>query len=467
MIEQLISASIPMWNEVLLKTDEETSAPRIVTNRASFEPEWPAWARDLTWSTNKDDFTEEQIRLVSNFLDLPDRDGYMENPDEEEDADVAAEELEEPEDSDAEEDVDISAEEPKTKKGTMDWAMHYGLSSAMEWKYKRVRQLKHPEPGDYDSWRNGADDTGKNAPNIDAMGFILDSSLPNVFVEEGVESKGDVELEADVEPAGDVASIGSEDNIELEEDDNELEEDKLAEEETGHVKIQEHFRDLGLQVIVKLAGIELTPENAKYEGGSWHLEGMLNEHIVATSIYYYDVENVTDSHLRFRQNATLDDWNLDYEQDDHEPLAKIFGTESMRDEPAVQEIGRVATNEGRLLVFPNTLQHRVESFELKDVTKPGHRRFLLLWLVDPYYRVVSTANVPPQRHDWWADEGLRKVIDASKLPPELSKMVEDEVAEYPMSMEQAKKLRLELMEERTNFGEAVELIVEEYNLCEH
>lgn len=27
-----------------------------------------------------------------------------------------------------------------------------------------------------------------------------------------------------------------------------------------------------------------------------------------------------------------------------------------------------------------------------------------LWLVDPYYRICSTRNVPPQRQDWWEQE---------------------------------------------------------------
>ena len=40
-------------------------------------------------------------------------------------------------------------------------------------------------------------------------------------------------------------------------------------------------------VIVKLANIVLTPEKPRYEGGSWHVEGMMNERIVASGIYYY------------------------------------------------------------------------------------------------------------------------------------------------------------------------------------
>ena len=55
-----------------------------------------------------------------------------------------------------------------------------------------------------------------------------------------------------------------------------------------------------LKVIVKLANIELTPENPKYAGGTWHLEGLISEDIVATVLYYYHVDNIKDSKLSFR-----------------------------------------------------------------------------------------------------------------------------------------------------------------------
>ncbi|CAF4827612.1 unnamed protein product, partial [Rotaria sp. Silwood2] len=55
------------------------------------------------------------------------------------------------------------------------------------------------------------------------------------------------------------------------------------------------LRGRKLQVIVKLANIVLTPDNPKYPGGVWHVEGMENEHIVATGIFYYFNSNITQS----------------------------------------------------------------------------------------------------------------------------------------------------------------------------
>lgn len=66
----------------------------------------------------------------------------------------------------------------------------------------------------------------------------------------------------------------------------------------------------GIQVIFKLANIHLTPELPEYEGGSWHIEGALNEHICASALYYYDEENVSPSHLAFRHSLDASEMQM-------------------------------------------------------------------------------------------------------------------------------------------------------------
>lgn len=153
-------------------------------------------------------------------------------------------------------------------------------------------------------------------------------------------------------------------------------------------------------------------------------------------------------------------------KDDHAPLAEIFGIASrnLRDEPPYQNLGSVTTPQGRLLAFPNTLQHKVEPFELVDKTRPGHRRFLVLWLVDPHYRICSTRNVPPQQESWWDGTEVRPKsgTDASEATT-----LTGEVADGRMSLEEAKELRLKLMAERTRNQEHMEDSSEQYNFCEH
>ncbi|MFE2925013.1 DUF4246 domain-containing protein [Streptomyces goshikiensis] len=196
------------------------------------------------------------------------------------------------------------------------------------------------------------------------------------------------------------------------------------------------LRGRRLQVIVKLATIHLTPEQPEYAGGSWHVEGMVNERIVSTGIYYWDSENITESQLSFR--AALDD--PEYEQNDDNGLREVYGLE---DEDALnQTLGSASTPAGRCLAFPNVLQHRVGSFRLADTTRPGHRKILAFFLVDPSESIVSTSDVPPQQP--WSDTST-------------------------MTLEQAKEHREHLMRERKFFvaEHNDQLYEREFSLCEH
>ncbi|KAK2003345.1 hypothetical protein LX36DRAFT_677611 [Colletotrichum falcatum] len=202
-----------------------------------------------------------------------------------------------------------------------------------------------------------------------------------------------------------------------------------------------------IQVIVKLANIHLTPEKPTYDGGSWHIEGQLNEHICATALYYYDSDNVTESRLAFRTYADKEDLavELGYDQDDYSSIERIFKIDGRGD--ITQELGSVLTREDRLLAFPNVYEHCVAPFGLMDKTKPGHRKVLALFLVDPAVPIISTANVPPQQWDWWK-EGWMPDDRFGPLPTEISDMVFDNL-DFPISLEKAIKIREELMAERT------------------
>ncbi|EGE79440.1 hypothetical protein RJ035_004541 [Blastomyces gilchristii] len=233
------------------------------------------------------------------------------------------------------------------------------------------------------------------------------------------------------------------------------------------VDLQRDYGSTGLQVIVKLANIHLTPEKPRYNGGTWHVEGQLNEHICATALYYYDSDNITESRLAFRQLADVDSASeIGYEQDQHGWLPLVFGCQNGN--APIQEIGNVVCKQGRLLTFPNILQHRVSPFQLEDPSKLGHRKILALFLVDPNIRIISSANVPCQRRDWWAEQVPWENI-TGRLPPELFNEVASHLDDFPISMEDAKELRLELMEERkavvVEQGQAMESYT--FSLCEH
>lgn len=222
----------------------------------------------------------------------------------------------------------------------------------------------------------------------------------------------------------------------------------------------------GLQIIFKLASIHLTPEKPTYDGGSWHIEGALNEHICATALYYYDQDNISDSHLAFRHKIDDEDMMMVPAQGEYSSLEAYMGIQ--QEETTVQHLGQVLTREGRMLAFPNVMQHQVQPFSLVDKSRPGHRKILAMFLVDPHFEVLSTSVVPPQRRDWWAEEAS-KLLSRRALPREMCDMICDQVDGFPISWEDALVYREELMAERSNVVGAHEELWQDmsFNFCEH
>ena len=171
---------------------------------------------------------------------------------------------------------------------------------------------------------------------------------------------------------------------------------------------------------------------------------------------------------------------MNYQQYTCDWLPAIFGCEE--NGPRIQYIGNVNTCQGRLLTFPNVLQHRVGPFKLMDPTKRGHRKIPASFLVDPNIKVISTAHVFCQRVDWWIEATSEKQntchVSSSvpgqaraltDLPRELQDLVFQQVDGFPISLEDAETLRLELKKERQKFsvnhGEYIEGLT--FSLCEH
>ncbi|KAG9041732.1 hypothetical protein FS837_011826 [Tulasnella sp. UAMH 9824] len=226
------------------------------------------------------------------------------------------------------------------------------------------------------------------------------------------------------------------------------------------------IRGKEVQIIVKLANIHLTPEKPVYPGGSWHVEGMANERIIASGIYYYDSENIGESELSFRAVVSAED--LEYEQSDELGIMRVWGI--TRATGGSQIVGATPTHAGRCLAFPNIYQHKVSPFELVDKTKPGHRKIVAFFLLDPENPRFSTTDIPPQQAEWYEDAMLHAPPNSllRKLPAELVRETTRQVHNL-MTLEEAKKYRLELMDERTAFVETQDEnhFQAEFNFCEH
>ncbi|OAJ44634.1 hypothetical protein BDEG_27844 [Batrachochytrium dendrobatidis JEL423] len=213
------------------------------------------------------------------------------------------------------------------------------------------------------------------------------------------------------------------------------------------------LRGRNLQVIVKLTNIQLTPSKPKYDEGNWHNEGPINESIVATGLYYYDVENITTSKLDFR--VAVDRF---YQVASDMYWRDVYGID--QESPRNQYIGSLELPNGRCVVYPNRYQHKEQSFELADPTQPGHCKILTFFVVNPSRRIVSTAHVAPQQPQWYNSS-----LDKAHIPPELW----NDITQYIQGVQspaKAKRYRDELASDRTQITRAYNKYIYEqkYNL---
>ncbi|THW58328.1 hypothetical protein D6D19_10422 [Aureobasidium pullulans] len=148
---------------------------------------------------------------------------------------------------------------------------------------------------------------------------------------------------------------------------------------------------------------------------------------------------------------------FEHDEDDLEAFLQVFDVPykqqilggSCDSPPSLQRLGSVGLPAGRLVAWPNVLHHRITPFEHLDKTRPGRRSFLTISLVDPNYRICSTRNVPPQRHDWWAEEALSVVLPPKvSVPQELVDHIDSYTDNWPMGLEEATRIREQMAKEQ-------------------
>ncbi|KAJ2059140.1 hypothetical protein GGI17_004595 [Coemansia sp. S146] len=205
-----------------------------------------------------------------------------------------------------------------------------------------------------------------------------------------------------------------------------------------------------LQAIVKMANVELTPDYPNYCGDCWNLAGLANERIIATGFFFYDVANITQSSLSFCEAVHNSDFKI--VRYDVDMFTKAYGIVASADTDFVllyRGVGNVDIKDGRCLVFPNIYQYEVPALKLADAANPGHCKMLMFYFVDPSTRIPSTEIVPPQQKDWWLERVLASEPFCS-LPQLVVDGIMDKV-DYPISLKEAKKIRLEQVVEADDF----------------
>ncbi|KAL4961190.1 uncharacterized protein BDV14DRAFT_204038 [Aspergillus stella-maris] len=211
------------------------------------------------------------------------------------------------------------------------------------------------------------------------------------------------------------------------------------------VHLEETFQKQGLQVVVEISRIELTPDNPTSLGDShFHTEGHRNDRIAATALYSVETNNITQPRISFEHEDKIHASEVECKVP--EALATVFdvddwGTFEETPPRARHTFGSVPLITGRLLSWPNTMRSKHEPFRLEDATRPGSLTLVKLRLVDPHYRICSTRNVPPQQHDWWVDAARDAMKLNTRLPLELVDLVLKETTPWPLSTAEARLVR--------------------------
>ncbi len=134
-------------------------------------------------------------------------------------------------------------------------------------------------------------------------------------------------------------------------------------------RLVDRFRETGLQIIVKMTSIGLTPQNPEYSTKEWQLAGQANEQICGTAIYCLDSQNISKPILAFRTQTDTEGFDfMSYHSSSTDRdfyigqclgyrwLEQIYGTSLFGgDNSCVQSYGNVEMRTGRLLAFPNSL----------------------------------------------------------------------------------------------------------------
>jgi hypothetical protein len=424
-IEAVLASSIKQWNEILIRAkwterpghrtscEPQPREPiRIRTYGVDWKMKFPEWAKKLPEQSKEDQLSAEQYDEMCAQVEE-----YLRQPESEDKVHWCL---------------------VHTQKIPEDWKTRWGLQRTALTKYARMFFFEHSDPGtaySYEDWKSGRTGEAIIGPadqehwgrTFETGQFLLSHPWlkPHRWA---------------FEPKG------------QKDDDHRF----------YTVALQDEFRENGLQVVVQVRSIELEPDMPSLSGEDWHTEGNANEHIVANAIYAFDLDNITEPLVSFRQRLSLDCQRYVYDKigagddpDDDESdfedveysdpedalifgppdpeekyacwdvkyIGRLFGFETIQHAPAWQELGKVRMPPGRLISFPNAFQYRMGPLELQDKTKPGHCRFLTLSLVDPTYRICSTRNVPPQQPDWIDSSGSQMDLkEALKLKEELMKV---------------------------------------------
>jgi hypothetical protein len=223
-----------------------------------------------------------------------------------------------------------------------------------------------------------------------------------------------------------------------------------------------------LQVAVKISTIHLDEaqpafardQDAGCFNRGWQLDGDNHEHMVAVGYHVLRARNITPARLSFRAFAHSADSGLGSQEDEF--LAYGERTSAFHrgryGRQFLQSWGSLALHEGRSIVVPSLLTHRLEPFRLLDGSSPegGELTFATFYLVDPTIEsIVSTRTVRPaqwQQTRRFVQANVDMLCRGKAIPHELAGHIADFAASH-VSESRARLARQQLMLQRQKLQE--------------
>ena len=118
------------------------------------------------------------------------------------------------------------------------------------------------------------------------------------------------------------------------------------------VDLKKEFWNIGLQFVLHIQEMNLTPNRPRFSGEEWQVQGQWNERVCATATYVYRSENVTPASLSFRRRVWVEEAGLARGYIQEPPFApEIYGAES--GDPVIQHMSDIELREGRVVTYPN------------------------------------------------------------------------------------------------------------------
>ncbi|KAJ2384305.1 hypothetical protein GGI05_005052, partial [Coemansia sp. RSA 2603] len=124
-----------------------------------------------------------------------------------------------------------------------------------------------------------------------------------------------------------------------------------------------------LQVFIQMTNVYLTPETPECASEIWKSAGTQAEHIVATAIYLYDVDNIEQVSIDMRESVEMHE-GVDLRDHFDSVVYELNNTDGISEYS--NNLGSIQLNEGDIVCYPNTYQRRILPLKLSDQTRAGH-----------------------------------------------------------------------------------------------